>query len=69
MLNRRHFLQTTAVTAAAPASDPPPEVAHVSTITSVPLGADQLATLFVRPPGREGMFGKGPVTIEISPSH
>ena len=59
----------TAVIAAAPASDSPLEVAPVATnITSVPWDADQLAKLFVGPTGREGMFGKGPVTFEISPS-
>ena len=58
-----------AVTAAAPASDPPPKAAPVTAkVTSVPLDADQLAKIFVSPTPREGMFGKGPVTFEISTS-
>jgi hypothetical protein len=58
----------TTLTAAAPTADLPLGVAPVAThVTSVPLGADQLAKLFVSPASREGMFGKGPVTIEVSP--
>jgi hypothetical protein len=56
----------TAVAGAAPASDPPAVTPDAANITNIPLNEEQLAGLLARPAPREGMFGRGPMTIEVS---
>ncbi len=59
-----------AVIAAAPAANLPLQVAPVATqVTNIPLNEDQLAGFLAHPAVREGMFGRGPMTIEISTTH
>jgi hypothetical protein len=56
--------QSVAVLTPQPATIAAPQVAD--RVTTIPLNKDQLAGLLLRPAPREGMFGRGPVMIEIS---
>lgn len=57
---------TAHVTIHRPAIDPPPEAPSATgNVVGIPLREDQLAGLFIRSSEREGMLGKGPVTVEI----
>lgn len=62
--------ESATIASTVPAPAPASESVPVSTnVTKIPLREDQLAGLFANVRVREGMLGKGPVTIEISTSH